>query len=136
MKQYCILYIHNGLRYAEYVTFHHQCKTCRRFELRRKHKQLSRIYGRAQLVFYFKKGDTASEIVGVCIQCDAVTQEADPAPKPTARRLKLKPYDLMPAQMLNNVGASSVETIALEESDSELSIDGSMASMNVNCPWW
>ena len=75
-------------------------------------------------MFYFKNGDTASDIGGVCIQCDAVTQEADPAPKSKARSLKLKPSDLMPAQMLNNVGASSVQTIALEESDAELSIDG------------
>ena len=97
-----------------------------------------------------------SESVGVSIQWDAVTQEADLAPKPTARRVKLKPWDLMPAQMLNNMGASSVQAaphfselcdldpnrkaiamsrisevnlktgakLALEESDSELSIDG------------
>ena len=95
--------------------------------------------GRLDLMTLFQKpieNCVCSESVGVCIQCDAVTQEADPAPKPTARRVKLKPYDLMPAQMLNPMGASSVETIALEESDSELSLDGSMASMNVNSPWW
>ena len=32
---------------------------------------------------------------------------------PTARRQKLKPYDLVPAQMLNCMGGSGVETIDL-----------------------
>ena len=83
--------------------------------------------GRLDLMTLFQKPSESCvwfESVGVGIQCDPVTRGADPAPRPKARRLKLKPYDLMPAQMLNNVGASSVQTIALEESDSELSIDG------------
>ena len=95
--------------------------------------------GRLDLMTLFQKTSESCgwfESVGVGNQCDPVTRGADPAPRPKARRLKLKPYDLMPAQILNPMGASSVETIALEESDSELSLDGSMASMDVNSQWW
>ena len=33
--------------------------------------------------------------------------------EPKAKRTKLKPYDLLPAQMLNSMGGSGVETIDL-----------------------
>ena len=35
--------------------------------------------------------------------------------EPKAKRQKLKPYDLLPAQMLNAMGASGVETIGLDK---------------------
>ena len=35
--------------------------------------------------------------------------------EPKKKRLKLKGYDLVPAQMLNCMGASGVETVSLEK---------------------
>jgi hypothetical protein len=56
MKQYCILYNHNGFRYAEYATFDgHCCPTCRNRAFKHKRQRLSRMYGGAVLVFFFRK---------------------------------------------------------------------------------
>ena len=56
MKQYCIIYKHNGLRYAEYATFNVRCSTkSRNRALKHKRHHLSRMYGVAILVFFFRK---------------------------------------------------------------------------------
>ena len=44
---------------------------------------------------------------------DLAAVEVGIAEEPAAKRTKLKPYDLLPAQLLNTMGASGVETIAL-----------------------
>ena len=55
MKQYCILYNHNGLRYAEYATWDgHSCTKSRNRALKHKRQPLARMYGVAILVFYFR----------------------------------------------------------------------------------
>ena len=56
MKQYCLLYICNGCRYAEWAYFHGQCQACRKYRSKKQQKRLSRIYGKVQLV-YFKMSD-------------------------------------------------------------------------------